>query len=309
MKTNLYVSQFLSFLFVAWAFSLLAQPLSAQEKSSEKKIIVCSTTQVADFARQIVGDRWIVKSILAAGQNPHLYQVTSGDSRLIASATLCLENGWHLEGNDWMRTLAKDAGKDIVTCAKGVKPFELDENGTTIHDPHAWFTPKNAAVYVRNILYAVIKKDQEHEQEYRSRAELYLAELRTLHNWIVRQVGAIPANRRVLVTSHDAFNYFCREYGFQSKAPTGWATGAEIGGGLTADKKKQTIKSIADMKVKAIFIETSVNPAMIEEIAKEAGVRVGGKLYSDAMGPPGSAGETYIGMMRENVLKIVGALK
>lgn len=302
------ITRLLGFLLV-FALGVLATPLAAQEKPTEKKIVVCSTTQVADFARQVVGEHWEVKCILAPGQDPHLYPVTSKDARLIASADLCLENGWHLEGKDWMRTLASDAGKDIVTCTRGIKPYELEEKGNTFHDPHAWFTPKNATVYVRNILYAVSKKDPSHKKEYEARAELYLEQLRALHIWTVRQVSAIPANRRILVTSHDAFNYFCREYGFDAKAPAGWSTGAEIGGGITTDRKRETIESIRRFGVKAIFIETSVRPTLIEEIAKEAGVKVGGKLYSDSMGMKGTLGETYLGMMRENVLTIVQALK
>lgn len=282
-----------------------AAPLAAQEKL----VIVCSTTQIADFARQVVGDRWEVKSILAPGQDPHLYQITSADSQTIARADLCLENGWHLEGKDWMRTLAKDAGKPIVSCVTGIEPYKLQEKDVAIPDPHAWFTPQNAGIYVRNILHAVSQRDPAHKDEYEARAQLYLEELRTLQQWIVRQCNAIPANRRVLVTSHDAFNYFCREYGFKATSPAGWSTGQEIGGGVTPARKKETIDSIRKLGVKAIFVETSVNKSLSEEIAREAGVQIGGSLYSDSMGTAGSAGETYIGMMRENVITIVHALK
>ena len=113
----------------------------------------------------------------------------------------------------------------------------------------------------------------------------------------------------MLVTSHDAFNYFCDAYKFRSAAPASWSTGDEIGAGLTSERRQKTVDSIREMGVPAIFVETSVNPDIIAEIAKEAGVVVGGELYSDSMGPAGSAGESYIGMMRENVLTIVDALK
>src|SRR5687767_4306405 len=173
-------------------FSLFAlaavQSLSAQER--RKLTIVCSTTQAADFARQIVGDRWDVKSILAPGQDPHLYEVKASDSRVISTADLCVENGWHLEGKDWMRTLAADSGKPLVTCVTGIEPYKLTEDNVTVPDPHAWFTPKNASVYVRNILHAVCEKDPAHKEEYEARAALYLEELRTLHQWIVRQCNA-----------------------------------------------------------------------------------------------------------------------
>ena len=288
--------------------SFVTQALWAED--GPRRRIVCSTTQIADFARRVVGDRWEVECVLAPGQDPHLYQVTPADSKLIASADLCIHNGWHLEGKNWMLTLARDVNKPLATVIEGVLPIELEEDEESVPDPHAWFTPKNAAVYVRNIEKAVSQIDAENSSEYEARARLYLSQLKALDAWIRAQVSTIPANRRVLVTSHDAFNYFCREYGFQPESPVGWSTGPETtGGGPTPERRQETVESIRNFGVKAIFVETSVNPRLIREIAKEAGVEVGGELYSDSMGKPGTAGEHYIGMMRENVLKIVQALK
>lgn len=272
-------------------------------------LIVASTTQVADFARQIVGDRWKVQSILAPGQDPHLYEIKPGDAELVARADLCMENGWHLEGKDWMKRLADAAGKELVVCTANAEPLKLKGDDGLITDPHAWFSPKNAVAYVKSITAAIAKADPDHRDEYEQRAKLYIDQLRVLHHWSIEQFNAIPAERRVLVTSHDAFNYFCREYGFTAQTPAGWSTGDEIGGGVTEERRSQTIKAIQDSGVKAIFVETSVNDKMIRTIADEARVKIGGRLYSDSMGEPGSAGETYIGMMRENVITIVEALK
>lgn len=285
-----------------------ATNLSAQE-TGKRLLIVCSTTQVADFARQVVGDRCVVRCILAPGADPHLYEPKPGDAKLVAAADLCLENGLELEGKAWMATLARDAGKPLVTCTDGVKPLMLEENGHAVRDPHAWFSPKNAAVYVQNITRAVSRLDPAGKEEYAARAQLYLDQLRVLHLWIVKQFTDIPPQQRILVTSHDAFNYFCAEYGWKSAAPVGWSTGEEVGAGVTPQRRQQVVESIRNFGVKAIFVETSVNPKLIREIAREAGVEVGGELYSDSMGEPGSAGETYIGMMRENVLKIARALR
>lgn len=289
----------------------VAAPVWAED--DPKKIIVCSTTQVADFARQVVGDDWEVRCVLAPGQDPHLYRVTPNDVKLIADATLCLSNGLNLEGNDWMGALANDAGKPLVQCTEGIRllEFPVEEGGQAeaVPDPHAWFSPQNAAVYVRNILRAVKAIDSEGAERYDARAELYLSQLRGLDAWIKRQVNAIPRNRRILVTSHDAFGYFCSDYGFKSAAPAGWSTGQEVGAGITPARRKAAVDSIRDFGVKAIFVETSVNPKLIREIASEAGVKIGGELYSDSMGPEGSAGESYLGMMRENVLTIVNALR
>lgn len=276
---------------------------------SQPKLVVCSTTQIADFTRQIVGDRWKVECVLMPGQDPHVYQTKPSDVRLVENADLCLANGWHLEGGDWMQRLATDAGKPLVACVDGVKPLIINENGQEVHDPHAWFTPKNARVYVMNVLRAVASVDPENEAEYKLRAELYLRQLQTLNAWIQKQLNSVPSPQRVLVTSHDAFGYFCNEYGFKAAAPAGWSTGAEVGGGISSARRQRTVDSIRQFGVRAIFVETSVNKKLIREIASEAGVAIGGELYSDSMGKTGSAGETYIGMMRENVLQIVQGLR
>lgn len=274
-----------------------------------RRRLVCSTTQVADFARQIVGDRWEVVSVLAAGQDPHLYEIKTGDAALVASADLCAENGWHLEGKEWMRRLASGAGKPLVTCVEGVEPYVLEQDGTPVRDPHAWFSPRNARRYVQNLLEGVRRVDPAHAAEYEARAALYSEQLDSLDRWIAERLAPIAPAGRVLVTSHDAFHYYCREYDLRPAAPAGWSTGEEIGGGPTAGRRQETVDSIRRHGVKAIFVETSVNPKLIRVIAEEAGVRIGGELYSDSMGPPGSAAETYLGMMRENTLVIAEGLR
>ncbi|MBT3295309.1 MAG: zinc ABC transporter solute-binding protein [Verrucomicrobia bacterium] len=289
--------------------AILALGVTAFAESGARPRIVCSTTQTANLALQIVGDDMEVVCILGPGVNPHVYQPVPGDSRLVETAALCLQNGLHLEGKNWMQTLARDNGnKPLVTCTDGVQPLDLEYEGQTVKDPHAWFDPRNAAIYLNNILAAVIKIDPAGAARYRSRTDLYLQQLRALDAWIVKQVSLVPVERRILVTSHDAFNYFAARYGFKVRSPVGWSTGSEIGGGMTPARRRLVVQSVRDFKVPAIFVETSVNPKMIRQIAEEAGVRVGGELYSDAMGEAGSAGETYLGMMRENTLQVVTAL-
>lgn len=284
--------------------------------SGEKKpLVVTSTTQIADFARQVAGDDAKVRSILAPGADPHTYQVTPDDVQIVLAADLCLENGLHLEGKNWMATLAKDAGKPLVTTTDGMKPLTIDAQGQAVVDPHAWFSPGNAAVYVNNITRALIALVPAKRLEFEARAKLYLQQLRVLDAWVREHINQVPPAKRILVTTHDAFNYFCREYrlnasnDYLSIAPVGWSTGAEVGAGMTPERHRRVVQSIREAGAPAIFVETSINPKQIREIARETGVRIGGELYSDSMGPAGSAGETYIGMMRENVLLIVGALK
>jgi manganese/iron transport system substrate-binding protein len=296
---------------LGWLAFFAVAPACGEE--APVRIVACSTTQVADFARQVVGDQFEVRCVLAPGQDPHLYEVTPNDVALVRDAELLLANGLHLEGHDWIFKLGQDVGKRVVSCTDGIKPLQIEltreGQAVSVPDPHAWFTPQNAAVYVRNILGAVSQLDPAHAEAYQARAELYLAQLRNLDAWIVKQCNAIPRDRRILVTSHDAFGYFCQQYGFRAAAPAGWSTGQEVGGGITYGRRKAAVDSIREFGVKAIFVETSVNPKLIREIRAETGVAIGGALYSDSMGPAGSAGETYLGMMRENVLTIVQALK
>jgi len=281
----------------------------------QKPVIVSSTTQIADFVRQVVGDQAVVKSILAPGADPHTYNVTPDDVQIVLGADLCIENGLHLEGKNWMGSLAKDAQKPLITATDGIQALTISEGGQSIPDPHSWFSLRNVAVYINNITKAVIALDSEHQQQYQARAKLFLQQLRVLDAWIREQINTIPPQRRILVTTHDAFNYFCREYrlneknDFLSIAPVGWSTGAEVGAGITPERRRKVVDSIKASGAPAIFVETTINPKQIREIAKETGVKIGGELYSDSMGPEGTAGETYIGMMRENTLLIVNALK
>ncbi len=203
----------------------------------------------------------------------------------------------------------------MVTTTEGMRPLKIDQGGKTVLDPHAWFSPRNVAVYVNNITRAFKQFDPENAYEYQARAKLFLQQLRILDAWVREQVKLIPPQRRILVTTHDAFNYFCNEYKFNesnnylSIAPVGWSTGAELGAGMTPERRRMVVQSIKESAAPAIFVETTINPKQIREIAKETNVKIGGYLYSDSMGPENSAGETYVGMMRENVLLIVNALR
>jgi manganese/iron transport system substrate-binding protein len=277
--------------------------------SYAQKNVVVSTTQIYDFASHVAGGDINVISILAPGQDPHTYQPVPKDIEAVRSADLVIENGLHLEGKNWMKTLAEDAGKPLITATDGIKPLIMDKEGTKVNDPHAWFTPANAAVYTNNITRAMIQLDPENKDNYIARAKLFLAQLKALDGWIRSEVSVIPPENRVLVSNHDAFQYFAKEYGFVNTAPIGWSTGSEVGGGVTPKRREMVVRSIQEMKVRSIFFETTINPKLIREIAKDAGVNIGGELYSDSMGDKDTPGETYIGMMRENIIKIVRGLK
>lgn len=299
------------------SLSILLTPFAPSAENpppASKPVIIASTTQIADMAKNIAGESATILCILAPGADPHTYSPTPKDIDLVLSANLCLENGLHLEGKNWMATLAHDAKKTLVTCTTGLPPIQIPGQDSTIPDPHAWFSVPNAAIYVNNITKALCDLTPENKSAYTHRANLYLQQLRTLDNWIRQTVSTIPPQKRVLVTTHDAFNYFCREYRFNpdhnhlSIAPVGWSTGGEVGAGMTPQRRKEVVDSIRNAGAAAIFVETTISPKLIREIARETGVALGGSLYSDSMGNSGSAGETYLGMMRENIMTIIHAL-
>lgn len=290
-----------------FGFLLLSADLhSASVEAQDKKTILCSTTQIADFARQIVGDRCEVKCVLAPGEDPHTYEPGGNDLTDCAKADLCLRNGWNLEGNSWMKRIADENNKKVVACIEGVKPRVLEEHGKEVQDPHAWLTPSNALIYVNNIRDAVCELEPEHANEFRMRAEMYRLQLMGLDRWIRQNLSQIRQNRRVLISHHDAFGYFCDAYGFTAESPVGWTTGELTE--LSLADRQTLVKSIRERGVPTIFVETSTNNELLSGIAKDAGIQIGQPLYSDAMGPKDSAAETYIGMMRENVIRIVAGL-
>jgi len=293
---------FIRFLVVFWVFFTFSA-------AQAQKTVTVSTTQIYDITRNIAGDDVRVLCILAPGQDPHTYTPVPADMDRVRKSDLLIENGFHLEGKNWMRSLAVDSKKTLITATDGIKPLILETGGEKINDPHSWFTPANAAVYVNNITRGLIGIAPEHKDNFIMRAKLYLSELRALDSWIRREVAAIPPQKRILVTNHDAFGYFAKEYGFVNTAPVGWSTGGEVGGGVTPQRREAAVSSIRQHNVKTIFVESTINPKLIREIARDAGVTVGGTLYSDSMGDAGTAGETYIGMMRENVIRIVRGLR
>ncbi len=296
-----------------WASPVLT-PVNANE-AENRLLIIASTTQTADFARVITGDRCEVRCVLAPGADPHTYEPTPDDIALVMKADLCLQNGLGLEGKNWMGNLAKGAGKKVIVCTEGIEPLAISAEGQEIADPHAWFSPANAAVYVNNIARAILELDPSGKDYYLARTSFYLDQLRLLDAWIKVQFNQILPDKRILVTGHDAFNYFCKEYRFnpannyRSLAPVGWSTGSEVGAGMTPQRRKQVVDGLKNAEARAVFVETSINPKLIREIAQQAGIVVGGELYSDSMGNAGTDAQSYIGMMQANVLTIVEALR
>lgn len=276
--------------------------------------VVCTTTLVADLVSRVGGDRVQVDTLMGPGVDPHRYLTTTGDRAKLDAAHLVFFNGLHLEGK-MTDVLERADGRYRGFAVARNLPQDLlrpADDGAE-HDPHVWFDVALWAKCLPGVKGMLADLDPAHAAEYAANAEAYAKELAALDAEVRAAVAKIPADRRVLVTSHDAFGYFGRAYGFEVHGLQGVSTASETG---TPDRQRLA-RLLGEKKVPAVFTETSVPDdglkAVLDTALKDFGQRVklvGGDdaLYSDALGPAGSPGATYPGMVRHNVAVIVGAL-
>ena len=274
--------------------------------------VVATIGMIADAAEQVGGERVNVVGLMGPGTDPHLYKASEGDVQSLAEADLILYNGLHLEAK-MGDVLARMSGQgrttvavsEIIPVDQRLQPEEFEGN----YDPHVWFEVPLWMMTVEAIRDALIEVDPGSADLYQSNAEAYLAELTTLHTYVEEQAARIPAEQRVLITAHDAFNYFGRAYGFEVKGLQGISTESEAGTGDV----QALAAFIAERQIPAIFVESSVPVRNIEAVqaavvAKGFQVEIGGELFSDAMGDAGTEAGTYTGMVRHNIDTIVKAL-
>jgi ABC-type Zn uptake system ZnuABC Zn-binding protein ZnuA len=272
--------------------------------------VVATTPVVADFVRNVGGDRVTVTQILKPGVDPHDYEAAPADVQAIAGAALVVKSGVGLE--HWLDDTIDSAGYSgqVVDTSKGVaiRQGNGDEEQAQ-GDPHIWHDPRNAKIMVRNIADALEAKDPADKAEYERNATAYSAKLDALDVADQAKISTIPAAQRKLVTNHDAFGYYCARYGitFVGSIIPSFDTSAELSGkGLT-----DLVATIKQTGVRAVFSESSLPPKTAETVAKEAGVQVvegEDSLYADGLGPAGSPGGTYLGAEQHNTDTIVKAL-
>jgi ABC-type Zn uptake system ZnuABC Zn-binding protein ZnuA len=270
--------------------------------------VVATTTQVQDFARVIGGDRIKLTGILKPGVDAHDYEPAPADLDAIARADVLVKNGVGLE--KWLDDTVRSAGFNgtTVDASQGVPIIEgEDADAEPAGDPHIWQSPLNAKIMVTNIERALAAADPGDAATFKANLDAYTAKLDALDRDIARQVSSL-ANKK-LVTNHDAFGYYIRRYHleFVGSIIPSFDTSAELSAKDVAD----LVAKIRATGVKAIFSESSLPPRTAETIATEAGVKVvegEDALYGDALGPPGSAGATYLGMMEHNTRTIVANL-
>lgn len=293
--------------FVAGCSSASSEPITAGSPRPGKLAVLATTGMIADAARIVGGENVEVTALMGPGVDPHLYQPTARDQGKLKSAQLILYNGLHLEGKmvEIFESLAKQ--KHVVAVSCGISHDRLLSWKTSggMRDPHIWFDVRLWQEAVRSIAHAYAESDPPHAQDYERRAASYLAELDSLDDYCHRRAGELSENERVLITSHDAFHYFGRAYGFEVVGIQGISTDTEAGLKAITD----AVDFIRRRGVRAIFPETSVPRAAIERVAKDSQARLGPELYSDALGSPDSSAGTYAGMIRTNIDNIVNALK
>jgi len=266
--------------------------------------VVATTTQVADFAKVVGGDRVRVTGLIKPNVDAHDYEPSPADIDAIARADLVLRNGAGLE--DWLDDTISSSGfaGPVVDTSQGVA-LRQEEGGEP--DPHIWQNPRNAQLMVANVERALAKAEPAAAPQFQTNLAAYTRELQALDTEVARQIGSL-ANKK-LVTNHDAFSYYIDRYGleFVGSIIPSFDTSAELSGKDIRD----LVAKIEQTRVKAIFSETSLPPKTAETIAREAGIKVvegEDALYGDSLGPRGSDGDTYLKMIRHNTATIVGNL-
>ncbi|HZB22843.1 MAG TPA: zinc ABC transporter substrate-binding protein [Gaiellaceae bacterium] len=272
--------------------------------------IVATTGMIADAAESVGGERVRVTALMGPGVDPHLYKASEGDVQRLGEADLVLFNGLHLEAK--LGDVLEELGDRSVAVAEAIPEDELlappEFQGQ--FDPHVWFDVDLWTSVVERIRDTFVERDPGRRSEYERNAERYLAELSGLEAEVRRELATVPERQRVLVTAHDAFNYFGRAYGFEVRGLQGISTATEAG----AADVQELARFIADRKIATIFVETSVSSRAIDAVreavrARGHDVRVGERLFSDAMGDPGTPEGEYVGMIRHNVRAIVDGLR
>jgi zinc/manganese transport system substrate-binding protein len=287
--------------------AFVATPAATQDTRQSRIKAVATISILGDLVRNVGGDRLEVATLVGPNGDAHVYSPTPGDAKKLAAANIVFVNGLGLEG--WMTRLvtASGAKAPMVVATKGITPRRMedeDKPGRTVIDPHAWQSVADAKIYVANIRDGLVAIDPAGKATYDANAVVYLGKLDELEKEVEAAIASIPADRRKIITTHDAFGYFGAAYGMTFIAPDGVSTEAEP----SAKDVAKIITQIKKQKIPAVFLENISDPRLMEQIARETGVTIGGTLYSDALSEPNGPAGTYIDMMRHNIHQFTKAL-
>lgn len=281
--------------------------------SNGKLNIVTTTTLITDLVNHIGGDKLNVQGLMGSGVDPHLYKASAGDVTKLSNADLIFYGGLHLEGklvDVFERMESQNITTIAVSDALDKKTLIGSELFASNYDPHIWFDVNNWELITTFVVEKLSEADPENKAFFEENGKKYFEELKTLDTELKSVINTLPKEKRILVTAHDAFNYFGQAYGFEVVGLQGLSTATEAG----VQDVQNLANFIIDKKVKAIFVESSVPRRTIEALqaavnSKNHRVEIGGTLYSDALGNAGTVEGTYIGMFKYNVNTIVNALK
>lgn len=276
---------------------------SQQNAEDGRPNVVSTSTIISNWTEEIGGNEIDLTSILKPGDDPHVYEPIPADSQAMEEAQLILYNGYNLEPG--LIRLLEGAGANAKKLAVGevVSPLEMKKEGQNVPDPHVWGNVQNTIAMVRAIRDALIELSPDDRDQFSQNADRLTAELEQLHTWIQQQTATIPPDRRKLVTTHDAFQYYARAYGL---TVPGTLIGISTEEQPSAQTVQKLVESIKGLGIPSIFAETTINPQLITTVAEESGVKLAPqKLYSDSIGTPGSEGDSYVKMMVANTKAIV----
>lgn len=293
-----------SFLSYVLAAGLIAASGSATARVFAPIDVVATFSILGDMVRQVGGDRVRVTTLVGPDGDAHVYRPTPADARAVAGTRLLVINGLGFEG--WIDRLTEASGYKgrIVTATAGVEPRRMADNDRNEIDPHAWQSLANARIYVRNIADGLAAIDPAGADIYRSNAARYMEEIDAVDAQVREAVGSLPAARRKVVTSHDAFGYLAAAYGIEFHAPVGFSTEAEASAGDVA----RLIRQINRENIPAVFVDNISDRRLLDQIVRETGARIGGTLYSDALSKEDGPAGTHLGMMLHNIRTLVAAL-
>ncbi|MBY0122669.1 metal ABC transporter solute-binding protein, Zn/Mn family [Bacillus sp. S/N-304-OC-R1] len=298
--------------FTVFILGACSDNTTQSENTSDKLVVTTTIGQIADAVKNIGGDKVEVLSLMGAGTDPHLYKATQGDIAKLQKADVIFYNGLHLEGK--MLDVLEKMNKEKPTYAIGesIKNNDLRSKADdkTAIDPHIWFDIDIWSTALKEVETGLIQADPNNKDYYKKNANEYFNKLKELNDYATEEMSKIPVEQRVLVTAHDAFGYFGAAYGMEVEGLQGLSTDSEYGLG---DVQK-IVDLLVTRNIKAVFIESSISERSINAViegAKKKGhdVKIGGELFSDAMGEEGTEEGTYIGMYKHNVNTIVNSLK
>jgi len=287
----------------------VALVLSLSPAGAAKLKVVASFSILADLATHIGGERIDLRTLVGPNGDAHVFQPAPGDAKAVAQADVILLNGLGFE--PWAERLIKSAAAKgvVVAVSKGVKalPFkaEFGAGARRAIDPHAWQDLRNGEIYARNIAAALAGADKANGAFYEANAASYAAELAKQDAEVRAAFAAIPADRRRVITSHDAFGYFGAAYAIEFIAPLGVSTDDQA----SAKGVARLIDQVRREHIKAVFVENITDPRLIDQIARETGVKIGGELFSDALSKSEGPAATYADMFRHNVVALTAAMK